>query len=453
MVTRGRHAPQGLCGSARTTAAEPESTHVTFDTSGPGRQVFPPRAIGALYRTGFVALASIGLAFGVASTAQAQVPIRIGASLALSGAYATLGQNQQRGFQLCIKHANEKGGVLGRRLELVVEDDRSDPAAAVKIYESLIGEKHVDAVLGPYASNITEAVAEVSEKYRKPMLAPNASTSAIFKKGRKYAFMVQSPAEAYLEGLIDLAAKRGLKTLAVIGEDTLFPRAAAQGAAELAKRRGFSVVLAESYAKGTTDFAALLTRVRAANPDVVAAATYFDDAVAITRQMKTLNVNPRMFGVTVGGDSPKFYAALGNTAEFVYGATQWEPGLVSLRAGGLIPVARQFPGAAEFVEAYHKEFPGADLSYHSAGGYGACEVLLEGIRQAKSLDGDRIRASILKLDTHTVFGPYRVDSGGFQTAHKAMMVQWQDGKKAIVWPEDLAPDKPRFPTPEWNKRP
>ena len=73
--------------------------------------------------------------------------------------------------------------------------------------------------------------------------------------------------------------------------------------------------------------------------------------MAITRQLKELNVNPRMFAVTVGGDLLKFYEALGRNAEFVYGAAQWEPELVTLRAGGLIPIARQYPGAREFLES------------------------------------------------------------------------------------------------------
>ena len=391
--------------------------------------------------------------FMAAPCGAAQPPIKIGASLSTTGTYAALGQNQLRGYQLCIKHANEKGGVLGRKIELVTEDDKSDPAAAVKIYESLITEKRVDVILGPYGSPNAEAVAEVSEKYGKPMIASLAGTSAIFKKGRKYVFMVLSPAETWFEGMIDIAVKRGFKTVAVIYEDTIFPRTAATGTVEYAKRKGLTVVLNEAYPKGTADFNALLAKVRAANADVLAAGTYFDDAVAITRQMKTSDVNPRMFGVTVGGDSPKFYETLGKSAEFVYGTTQWEPGLVSLRAGGMIPVARQYPGAKEFVEAHHKEFPGDDLSYHSAAGYGGCELLLEGIRQAKSLDGERMRAAILKLEFNTAFGPFKVDAGGFQLAKKALLVQWQDGKKAIVWPEELAVDKPRVPTPEWSKRP
>ena len=390
--------------------------------------------------------------FGLTSLAQAQTPIRIGASLSTTGVYAALGQSQLRGYQMCIKRANDKGGMLGRPLQLIVQDDGSDPKAAVRIYESLVTQKHVDAILGPYASNISDAVADVSEKYRKPMVASLASATGIFTKGRNFVFMLQSPAEVFLEGLIDVAVKRGLKTVAVIGEDTLFPRTAAQGAVELAKRRGLSVVLHEPYPQMTTDFRALLARVKAANPDLLAAATYFDDAVAITRQLRELDVNPRMFGVTVGADLPRFYETLGKTAEYVYGSTQWVPELVSIRAGGVVPVAREYPGAKEFVDAYRKEFPGSDPSYQAAGGYGGCEVLLEAIRRAGSLDSEQVRAAITRLDFNTVFGPFRVDAGGVQTAHKALIIQWQDGKKVIVWPLALASDQPRAPTPPWSQR-
>jgi branched-chain amino acid transport system substrate-binding protein len=370
---------------------------------------------------------------------RAQGPIRVGASISLTGSYAALGQNQHRGYQLCVKHVNEKGGVLGRKLEFVIYDDQSQPATGVRLYEKLITQDKVDLVLGPYSSAITEAVANVNEKYKMPMVAPMASTTSIFKKGRKYVFMVQSPAEVYLEGLIDVAAKNGLKTVALINEDTLFPKASVQGTIEIAKKKGLQVVFSEAYPKGNTDFSALLTKLRAANPDVLGAATYFDDAVAITRQMKELNVNPKLYGVTVGGDLPKFYELLGKNAEFVYGATQWEPEL-------------PYPGSKEFLAAYTKEFPGADLSYHSAGGYAGCQVLVEAVRQAGSLDGDKVREAILKLDYNNVYGGFKVDADGFQISHKMVMFQWQDGKKVIVWPDELAAGKARFPTPPWNQR-
>jgi branched-chain amino acid transport system substrate-binding protein len=369
----------------------------------------------------------------------AQAPIKIGASLSLTGSYSALGQNQHRGYQLCAKHVNDKGGVLGRKVEFVLYDDKSEAATGVRLYERLITEDKVDVIMGPYSSAITEAVANVNEKYKMPMVAPMASTTSIFRKGRKFIFMVQSPAEVYLEGLIDMAAKRGLRTLALINEDTLFPKATVEGTKELAKQKGLQVVFVEAYPKGHTDFSAILTKIRTASPDVLGAATYFDDAVAITRQMKELNVNPKMFGVTVGGDLPKFYELLGKNGEFVYGATQWEPEL-------------PYPGAKEFTESYKKEFPGADLSYHSAGGYAGCQILVDAIRRARSLDGEKIRAEIAKMDLTTVYGGFKVDEGGFQVSHKMVMFQWQDGKKVIVWPDELAAGKARFPTPQWSQR-
>ena len=322
---------------------------------------------------------------GLVAVAEAQAPIRIGASASRTGAYAALGQNQLRGYQLCVKHTNDKGGVLGRKIELVVEDDQSQPATAIAIYERLITDEKVDLVLGPYGSFMTEPVADVTEKHRMPMLAPTAWTTSIFKKGRKFIFMMASPGEAYLEGLIDMAAQRGLKTVALIHEDTIFPKAAAHGGRELAKKRGLTVVLVEAYPKGTTDFSAILTKVRTANPDVLAAGTYFEDAVAITRQTKELNLNPKMYAVTVGVVLPKFYEVLGRTAEFVYGPAFWDPQLVTLRAGGLIPIARQYPGAREFVEAHHRAYPGADLSQQTAAGYGGCQVLTEAVKRAGSM--------------------------------------------------------------------
>jgi branched-chain amino acid transport system substrate-binding protein len=385
--------------------------------------------------------------------ADAQAPIRIGASVSMTGQYTELGSTVHRGQQLCVKQANARGGVLGRQLQLIVEDDRSQMADAVAIYDKLIGTEKVDLVFAPYSSPITEAVANVTEKHRKLMVASGAATTSIFKKGRKYIFMLLSPAAVYLEGLVDIAAKRGLKTIAVLYEDTLFPKAIALGAVEMAKKRGMQAVVVEAYPKQTKDFLPILAKVKTANPDVVAGATYFEDSIAIIRQMKTAGINPKMHAVTVGGDLPKFREVLGRDAEYVYGASQWLPELVTLRAGGLIPVARQYPGAKEFTESYAKEFPGGDLSYQTAQGYAACQILLDAVRRAGSLDADRIRDEILRFEGSTAYGAFKVDSDGFQTAHKMVIFQWQDGKKAIVWPEELAADRPRFPTPPWTQRP
>jgi branched-chain amino acid transport system substrate-binding protein len=389
-----------------------------------------PKALGALV---------VALAAAVASLpATAQGPIKIGASLSLTGTYAQPGRYQHEGYQLCEKDLNARGGLLGRPVQFVVYDDQSNPATGVRLYEKLITEDKVDAVMGPYSSAISEAVANVTEKYNKVNVSPLAATTSIFKKGRKYMFMVISPAEVYLEGLVDIAAKRGLKTIAVINEDTLFPKTSAQGTVELAKKAGLQVVFTEAYPKGNQDFSALLTKVKAVNPDVLAAATYFDDAVAIARQMRELGINPKMLGVTVGGDIPKFQELLKGTADYIYGASQWE---------GVLP----YPGAKEFHDAYLKQFK-QEPSYHSAAGYAGCITYAEGVKKAGTLDADKVREALLALKMRTMFGDYQVDKDGFQTAHKMVLLQWQDGKRVVVWPDDLANGKPRFPTPPWNAR-
>src|SRR5215813_724901 len=312
------------------------------------------------FKTIGVLVVGIAVLATTAVVGDAQGPIRIGASMSLTGTYAQPGRYQHEGYKLCEKDLNAKGGLLGRKVELVVYDDQSMPATGVRLYEKLITDDKVDAVMGPYSSPVSEAVANVTEKYKKVMVAPLAATTSIFKKGRKYAFMVISPAEVYLEGLVDIAAKRGLKTIAIVNEDTLFPKTAAVGTAELAKKKGLQIVLQEAYPKGNTDFSALLTKIKAANPDVIAASTYFDDAVALTRQMKELNVNPKMYGVTVGGDLPEFYDLLKQNAEYIYGATQWDESL-------------PYPGQKEFLAAYKKRFK-HDPSYHATAGYAGCLI-------------------------------------------------------------------------------
>jgi hypothetical protein len=109
-------------------------------------------------------------------------------------------------------------------------------------------------------------------------------------------------------------------------------------------KKALQVVFVDAYPPGTTDFSTILTRVRAANPDVLGVATsVLEDGVAIIRQMKALNVSPRMVGFTPSVSPPRLYEVLGRDAEFVYVASVWVPELVEIRAGGLIPIARQYP--------------------------------------------------------------------------------------------------------------
>jgi branched-chain amino acid transport system substrate-binding protein len=385
---------------------------------------------------GFLIVLFSVFALGAPWPSVAQQPIQIGASISITGRDAVQGGYVREGYLLCQKHVNEKGGVLGRPIQFVIHDDGSDGKTAIRLYEKLITEDKVDAVMGPYGSPVTDVVADVTERHRKLMVAPTAGTASIWTKGQRYLVMVLSPLEASTEGTIDLAARNGLKTIGLI--DALARPAIVKGALELAAKKGLEVVIHETYPPGTTDFSAILTKVKAAKPDVLVAGAPPSDAIAITRQMRELDVNVKMYGATPGGGLPDFYKALGKTAEFVYAGSYWEPGL-------------PYPGNREFVEAYQKEFTRAP-SFYSAASYAGCQLLADAVRRAGSLDSDKLREELLKVKTKTLFGDFAVDERGFQVGHKAVTVQWQDGRSVLVWPDEVATGKPRFPTPPWSGR-
>jgi branched-chain amino acid transport system substrate-binding protein len=368
----------------------------------------------------------------------AQQPIRIGASIAISGRDEVQGGYVREGYLLCQKHVNEKGGVLGRPMEFVIRDDASDPKAAATLYEKLITEDKVDAVIGPYGSAMTDAVADVTEKHRKLMVTPAAGTTSIWEKGRKYLIMVLSPLEAAAAGTIDLAARNGLKTIAVISVDTLPAKAVAKGALELAKKEGLELVLHETYPPGTTDFSAILNKVKAAKPDLLVVNYVPAEVIAITRQVEELDINVKMLSATPGASFLDYQEALGKTAEFIYAGSYWNPDL-------------PYPGNREFVAAYQKDFNRAP-AFVSASSYAGCDLFVDAARRAESLDSDKLREALLKLKTKTVFGDFAVDERGFQIGHKAITIQWQDGKQVVVWPDGAAAGKLRFPTPPWHQR-
>ena len=225
----------------------------------------------------------------------------------------------------------------------------------------------------------------------------------------------------------------------MLNDDIPGGKAAAKGAIELAKKKGLQVVFSETYPKGTSDFSGMLNQVKAAKPDVLMMASFvLDDLVAITRQMRELDLNVKMFGTLVYGALPEYYQRLGKSAEYAYSGSFWEPGL-------------PYPGNQAFVTAYKQEFNRAP-ALQSVNGYAGCQLFVEAARRAGSLDSDKLREALLTLRTSTVLGDFAIDERGFQIGHKAIAIQWQDGKQVVVWPDEVASGKPRFPTPPWGQR-
>jgi branched-chain amino acid transport system substrate-binding protein len=269
------------------------------------------------------------------------------------------------------------------------------------------------------------------------MLAAGATSSKIWQQGYRYIFMMFPPAKVIQEGAIDLAATRGLQTVAMLTEDSLFPKSAAAGAKELLKQRGMELVLYEEFPKKTTDFSAIMRQLLQLKPEVVLVNGYLPDAVRITQHLQEYNINPKLFTATAAA-MPNFYTQVGKAAEYVYGPMAWHARLNT-------------PGNAAFIAAY-TDVHGRPPDFHSALGYASCLLLEEAVKRAGSLDRATIRDELARLKTTTVLGDHEVDDTGLQIKQRWLFIQWQNGKQEIVWPEDLATAKPRYPTPPWNQR-
>jgi branched-chain amino acid transport system substrate-binding protein len=175
-----------------------------------------------------------------------------------------------------------------------------------------------------------------------------------------------------------------------------------------------------------------------AAPDLlVIAAVRLEDHVTMIQQMRAMNFDAKMVSNLPYGLLPEFYQQLAKDAEFVYSATFWEASLPN-------------PGNRDFVAAYEKEFNRAP-AVQSANSYAGCQVFAEAVRRAGTTESEKLRETLLSLKTGTILGEFAVDGRGFQTGQKAVTIQWQDGKQAVVWPEGLG-FAPRFPTPNWASR-
>lgn len=387
----------------------------------------------------FVAGTAAAVVVAMAPPAQAQQsPIKLGASMSLTGAYAKPGGYQKEGYEVCADEVNARGGLLGRKIEFVFYDDQSMPATAVKLYEKLITDDKVDLIVGPYSSAVTSAVSTVAEKHKMAMLGPECADVKVYSRGYRYNFQSQAQAGRYMLGALTLAKANGYRTLAMLAEDTAMPKAVSSEVSGMAARFGLQVVLNETYPKGSTDFSALVTKLKEAKPDVIFANSFLPDAQGILRQCRELGAEAKLYAVAIGGAEPEF-GNLGSTANYVFAATPWGPSMRN-------------KGNAAFVKDYTARF-GRGPDYHSASNYATMEVLEAAVKQVGAIDQDKIAAALGKLELDTVYGRYQVDARGVQTGFASALLQWQDGKQVLVWPEEVAEAKPRLPTPAWSQRP
>ncbi len=370
-------------------------------------------------------------------------PIRIGVITSLSGSFATFGAMEVAGYKVAVAEVNAKGGVLGRPLELVVQDDASNQNAALAAAESLVG-KGVPLVIGAFASSVTKPLAAYLTRAKVPLLNSNSADTAITKPGSPYVFRVGQTTDSFADACFDLMKTLpGLKTVAILVSNDALGKSTANSVKEHARAAGYTVVADQAYDRGLTDFRPTLNSFKALAPDAVALSSYEEDAATLMRQAKEVDLNPKLF-VSVGSTGyaiPQFISGAGDAAELVASASPWRPEV-------------NYPGAKDLYQRLEKQL-GAQPSHHAAKAYGGLLAAADAIQRAGSTDREAVRAALEKTKIMTAFGPISFASaGGYRNQNPApsLVIQVQDRKFVVVWPKAVASAPVRFPTPPWSKR-
>jgi branched-chain amino acid transport system substrate-binding protein len=346
---------------------------------------------------------------------------------------------------------NGQGGIdvkgTKHRVQLTYEDDQSKADISAQLTQKLITEEKAQFLLGPYGSATTASDAVIAEKNGVPMVEGNGAAQAIFNQGYKFVFGVLSPANVYLQGVLDMAATLSPRptTVAMLSADDNFSLEVAKAVTDYAPSKGFQIVYSDRYPNGSTNLSGLVANAKARNPEIVLNSGHLQEAIAINKAAKDLKLDAKLFAYSVGPSTPDFITALGKDADYVLDGSQWTP-QVKYKPSIYLSVA-------DYVAAYQKQFNTQDApDYHVAESTAACLALQKAIENSGSLKPDKVRDTLAALDVMTFFGRVKFDSRGINTYKPMVVEQIQNGKHHTVWPNDVADAKPQYPTPSWSAR-
>ena len=376
-----------------------------------------------------------------AATEASGEPIRIGASLPLTGDFSEPGSAAKLGYELWVEQVNSAGGLLGRQVELTIYDNASDPDTAVADYERLITEDKVDLVVGPFSSRLVIPTSEVAAKYDYAFPEPAGGAPDVFNRGLTNIFFCQPAPGAdqaipFADYILALPEDSRPKTFAVVSADDPFNLGVVEKAEELLTAGGLTSVMKEVYPPDTKDFSAIAAKVADLDPDLILGGTIFEDSVAQIQAYQAAGYQPRGAFFTTGPSLPKeFSEALGDSTEGIFSAISWfEDSTIETNP--------------EFVAAYHDKYGPDPIAEDSANAYTVGQVLQQAIENTQSIDNAKLIDEMHSATFTTVVGPLKFDDVG-RPQGSFMILQWQGGKYLIVHPDFAKQADPVWPKPEW----
>jgi branched-chain amino acid transport system substrate-binding protein len=387
------------------------------------------------------------VAFAFASVASAEEPpIKIGMSMAQTGGLAGGGKASLLGIEIWRDDINAKGGLLGRKVELVVYDDKSSASETPAIYAKLLDVDKVDLLFAPYATVPTAPIMPLV-KQRGLLLMGNFSFQVNSKIHHDMWFNIApwGPADSWATGFLGLGQKVGGKSVALLSADQEFAQNLIITAREVAKKMGLNVVYDQSYPPSTAEFSGIIRALSEAKPDIVYVASYPPDSAAILRAVNEIGIgdNVKVFGGAMVG--LQFGAVMQNMGSLLNGVVNYNTWLPE--------PSMYFDGTKDFFEKYTKRAAEAKvdpLGYYLAPyGYAEGQLIEQAVNETKSLD-QKTLAKYLHEHTHkTIVGSITFAEDGewkesatleaqFRGVKDKNMDQFrQAGRQVILFPDNL----------------
>ncbi len=392
------------------------------------RSAFPTRISAAL------ALAVAGFA-AAPTIASAQDVIRFGAPLPITGPLAPEAVKQQQGYDLWAEQANKAGGINvgGKKykVEIVYSDYQSNTPRSVQTTEQMITQDKVNFMFGPFGSGAAKAASTIAEKYKMPMLAATASSVQVYDQNYKYLFGTFTPNDTLTTPLTKLVKAKAtdVKKVAILARNDLFPLAIAQEMEKSAKENGLEVVYFEKYAINTLDHSATLSQIKSLAPQWIFVTGYTNDLLLVRKQMADQQIKAGVVTMIAGPAYQEFIDSAGPTAENISSASWWHP--AEKYDGKDI-----FGSTANFVKLFKDKYKAEpDYAHASAA---VCGALFQmAIEKAGSLDRDKVRDELAKMDVVTFWGPVKFGANGQINSLEPPVFQIQGGKPIVLFPEAI----------------
>lgn len=351
--------------------------------------------------------------------APAASEIKIGAVLPMTGDVATFGKSTKQGVELAMAQYNAAGGINGKQIKLIVQDDENKPESSVAALQKLINNDKVVAVVGSVASKCTLAMAPVATQNKIPIISGSSTNPKVTsQKGNDFAFRACF-IDPFQGTVIAKFATDTLKakTAAVmydVGNDYTV------GLYEFFKagfeKSGGKVVAAESYNNGDQDFNAQLTKIKQLNPDVIVLTDYYQAVGLIAKQARALGIKATFLGGD-GWDSPDLVKIGGAAIDGGYFSNHYSPDDSS-------------PDIVQFLKDYKAKYNDSPDAL-AALGYDAAKMLFEAIKKANSTDGTAIQQALLKTDLKSVTGSIKLNAQR-DPEKSAVMIKIEKGKQVFA---------------------